>query len=227
MPDRAGEGDGGGAGGECGDRVAGVTLERWNVGTLERLHVGVEMSELTELVREIEQLKKRVDYLLTLENAAGAGGGHVIQDEGAPLAQRANLNFVGAGVTASDDLPNNATVVTVPGGGGGAHDLLSATHPDTTPDSVVEGDVLYGDTPPKWTRLPHSFHKPLMASLDFFTFEKLVSWSAYMLNLNGDFSTASAISFADATAARGYAQSTAAGAVYWVVEPTQRSWMNV
>jgi hypothetical protein len=48
----------------------------------------------------------------------GGSGGHVIQDEGTPLTARANLNFVGAGVTATDDAGNNATVVTIPGGGG-------------------------------------------------------------------------------------------------------------
>lgn len=47
-----------------------------------------------------------------------SGGGHVVQDEGTPLAQRANLNFVGAGVTATDDAGNDATVVTIPGGAG-------------------------------------------------------------------------------------------------------------
>jgi len=49
----------------------------------------------------------------------GSGGGHIIQDEGAPLTQRANLNFVGAGVTATDDAGSDTTIVTIPGGGGG------------------------------------------------------------------------------------------------------------
>jgi hypothetical protein len=43
----------------------------------------------------------------------GAGGGHVVQDEGMPLAARANLNFVGLGVAATDDVVNDATVVTI------------------------------------------------------------------------------------------------------------------
>jgi hypothetical protein len=47
-----------------------------------------------------------------------SGGGHVIQDEGTPLAARANLNFAGAGVTATDDAGNDATLVTIPGGAG-------------------------------------------------------------------------------------------------------------
>lgn len=41
------------------------------------------------------------------------GGGHTIQDEGVSLTQRTNLNFVGAGVTATDDSANDATKVTI------------------------------------------------------------------------------------------------------------------
>ena len=48
------------------------------------------------------------------------GSGHVIQDEGTPLTNRANLNFVGAGVTATDNPGNSSTDVTIPGGGGGS-----------------------------------------------------------------------------------------------------------
>ena len=44
----------------------------------------------------------------------GTGGGHVIEDEGTPVAQRANLNFIGAGVTVTDNDPD--TDVTIPGG---------------------------------------------------------------------------------------------------------------
>ena len=41
---------------------------------------------------------------------------HVIQDEGTPLTSRTALNFVGAGVTVTDDSANGRTVVTIPGG---------------------------------------------------------------------------------------------------------------
>src|SRR6185436_1418868 len=34
-----------------------------------------------------------------------------------------------------------------------AHNLLSATHGDTLADSVVRGDILYGNSTPKWARL--------------------------------------------------------------------------
>lgn len=41
----------------------------------------------------------------------GTSGGHVIQDDGTPLTQRANLNFVGSGFVTWDDAGNGATVI--------------------------------------------------------------------------------------------------------------------
>lgn len=58
------------------------------------------------------------DGTLNIPQYSGSGGGHVIEDEGTPLTQRAKLNFVGAGVTVTDDAGDDATVVTIPGGGG-------------------------------------------------------------------------------------------------------------
>ena len=49
--------------------------------------------------------------------AGGFGTGHIIEDEGTPLAQRVTLNFIGTGVTATDDPANNATNVTISAGG--------------------------------------------------------------------------------------------------------------
>ena len=49
--------------------------------------------------------------------AAGAPAGHEIEDEGVGLPQQPILNFVGAGVTATD--AGGKTIVTIPGGGGG------------------------------------------------------------------------------------------------------------
>jgi len=34
-----------------------------------------------------------------------------------------------------------------------AHDLLSSTHGDTLADSVASGDIMYGNSTPKWARL--------------------------------------------------------------------------
>ncbi len=58
------------------------------------------------------------------------GGGHIIEDEGVGLPQRAVLNFAGSGVTASD--VGGKTVITIPGGGGGtafAKDLFTVVNP--------------------------------------------------------------------------------------------------
>lgn len=44
----------------------------------------------------------------------------VVEDEGTALPARSTVNFVGAGVTATDDADNERTVVTIPGGGGGS-----------------------------------------------------------------------------------------------------------
>jgi hypothetical protein len=43
----------------------------------------------------------------------GGSGGHTIKEEGTPLTARAGLNFVGAGITASDDAGNDETDVTL------------------------------------------------------------------------------------------------------------------
>lgn len=65
------------------------------------------------------------------------GGGHIIQEEGASLTQRSKLNFVGAGVTATDDGANDATVVTVPGGSPGGSD----THVQFNDGGSLGGDA--------------------------------------------------------------------------------------
>jgi hypothetical protein len=62
----------------------------------------------------------------------GGGGGHVIEDEGTPLTQREALNFIGAGVTVTDDAGNDASVVTVQGF---AADVNAATNKATPIDA--------------------------------------------------------------------------------------------
>lgn len=38
------------------------------------------------------------------------------------------------------------------------HNILSATHLDTLPDTVIAGDLIYGNATPKWARLPKGAH---------------------------------------------------------------------
>jgi hypothetical protein len=58
--------------------------------------------------------------------------GHTILDEGTPLTQRAGLNFVGSGVTVTDDAGNGRTIVTISGGStGSGHTILDEGTPLT------------------------------------------------------------------------------------------------
>jgi len=68
---------------------------------------------------------KEIDLDTALQakvNAVG-GGGHTIQDEGTPLTQRTNLNFVGTGVVASDGI-EDTTTVTIAGPDGVGYDTV-------------------------------------------------------------------------------------------------------
>jgi hypothetical protein len=49
---------------------------------------------------------------------SGGGAGHTIGNESIALPARGMLDFVGAGVTVTDDSVGNRSVVTIPGGGG-------------------------------------------------------------------------------------------------------------
>lgn len=51
--------------------------------------------------------------------ATGSTGYATVQDEGTARTARGTLNFVGAGVTATDDAAGNRTLVTIPGATGG------------------------------------------------------------------------------------------------------------
>lgn len=69
---------------------------------------------------------KEVDLDSALQAKVNSGGGHEILEEGGSLPQRARLDFVGAGVVASDGI-EDTTTVTIAGGGGGLNreDLAS------------------------------------------------------------------------------------------------------
>jgi hypothetical protein len=65
-----------------------------------------------------------------------------------------------------------------PTGGGGTHNLLSTTHPDTLPASVVIGDMVYGNSTPLWARLPAGSQNQILAmgpSLPAWTTQTLLS----------------------------------------------------
>lgn len=80
-----------------------------------------------------------LDSALTAK--VNTSGGHAIQDEGTPLVARGNLNFVGAGVVASDGI-EDTTTVTISGGGGGL-DLPNLVDPNT--DLYFYDEFFYPD----------------------------------------------------------------------------------
>ncbi len=59
---------------------------------------------------------------------SSAGSAHIIEDEGTPLTQRSKLNFVGAGVSVTDDSIDDATVVTINSTGGGITEELAIAY---------------------------------------------------------------------------------------------------
>lgn len=75
----------------------------------------------------IVRIHENYTYIANNNAFAGAsatGFYQTVQDEGVNLSQRAKLNFVGPGVTATDDAINNATIVTIPGGGSGFYQTI-------------------------------------------------------------------------------------------------------
>jgi len=75
---------------------------------------------------DIAQGTIKEEDLDTALTAKVNAGGHTIQDEGTPLIDRGNLNFVGAGVVASDGI-EDTTTVTIAGGGAGIYEKLFET----------------------------------------------------------------------------------------------------
>lgn len=66
-----------------------------------------------------------------------AGLGHTVEDEGVALATRSKLNFVGSGVTATDDLANDASKVTIP-----IWEPMTNGDPDFPELIFLDGDVV-------------------------------------------------------------------------------------
>jgi hypothetical protein len=91
----------------------------------------------------VEAVQGGINVQTTTQDIAdlggGGGGGHTIEDEGTPLTQRTKLNFVGAGVTVTDDSGDDATVVTISSGGGtGTVESVTGDGVDNTdPDNPV------------------------------------------------------------------------------------------
>lgn len=79
--------------------------------------------------------------------AGAVASGDIIYGNNTPKWARLAKGSDGQVLTLASGLPSWATASV------GAHALLSATHSDTLADTVVRGDILYGNSTPAWARL--------------------------------------------------------------------------
>jgi len=108
-------------------------LSQWAVDSSNRItqNVSGAVLKLTGLESSGDCLVTDAAGVVSTSTCGGAGG-HTIEDEGTPLTDRTNMNFVGAGVTATD--AGGKTVVTIPGGGVAIGDTVT---------SATAGSVLF------------------------------------------------------------------------------------
>jgi hypothetical protein len=106
---------GGGGGGPAGGFVGMLPQTKITFDWLEDDTTDTIPTLSASLYDNLNRIRYRIKALETTVSG-GTGGGHVIEEEGTPLTQRANLNFVGDGVFVTDD-GVDTTIVTISGGG--------------------------------------------------------------------------------------------------------------
>lgn len=112
--------------------------------------------------------------------ATPATDAHVIEDEGTPLTQRAALNFTGTGVTVTDDAGNDATVVAIGTGGGGAilYDYEVTGSDKASIDTNVDG-----------TTVANFSGYTILEAFFIGRTDEAVALSSILLNVNNDTSS--------------------------------------
>ena len=89
------------------------------VGYLPQTRVAYDLSESTDITASgslLDNLNHMRYRIASVEEVVSLSGGHLILDEGIPVTPRVNLDFVGEGVSLSDDSETGTTIVTVEGG---------------------------------------------------------------------------------------------------------------
>jgi hypothetical protein len=124
---------------------APITARYWRV-------LGVEMDPLYSLASNYWGL---ATVALYSGQPTEQSAGHVIEDEGTPLASRGTLNFVGTGVTVTDDSGSAKTLVTIPNSTT-AHEAASDPHTGYVLESLLDakGDVIVASAADTPARLP-------------------------------------------------------------------------
>lgn len=103
-----------------------MKLDDTQIGTPQILYKGAKaaIEALTGVVEGAIAYATDTNKIGTYDGSAWTwGAAHIIQDEGTPLASRTYLNFVGAGVTVTDDAGNDQTDITISAGGGSGHTI--------------------------------------------------------------------------------------------------------
>src|SRR5687768_16399735 len=90
-----------GGGGPIGGYIGFLAQDRVSFDTVEASEWDIPVSGIS-LVTNLNRIRYRLDEL----EASGGAGGHTIQDEGIDMTGRLYLNFVGSGVTVTDDSLN-------------------------------------------------------------------------------------------------------------------------
>ena len=83
------------------------------------------------------------DQWTQIGTTTGGGGGHEIWDEGLLVGPQGILDFVGEGVTVTEDAGIGKLVVTIPGGGGGSATYPGGTFASATVDEVIPDNNTY------------------------------------------------------------------------------------
>lgn len=86
--------------------------------------------------------------------AGGGGSAHTIRDEGSAMTQRANLNFIGTGVTVTDDAGNAETEVTIPGASAASETTAGVLEIATQGETDTGTDDSRAVTPAKLANYP-------------------------------------------------------------------------
>jgi hypothetical protein len=94
----------------------------------------------TELTYIFQKDGSKWELYREIESSGSGGSGHIIQDEGVPLPQRDTINFIGSGVTVTDE--GGKTVVNIGDGGSGTNN-----YDDLSNKPKIAGVALSGDKP--------------------------------------------------------------------------------
>lgn len=87
-----------------------------NAANLNKMEEGIAAADEV-YVGPVEPTDPNIVWWIDTSVAGGPGlASYTIQDEGVPLVARAAMNFIGTGVTVTDDTANNRTNVSVTGG---------------------------------------------------------------------------------------------------------------